>query len=470
MYDPNRQMSSRPIGNEIGCDGSIIQSHCPSVECLESERKFVTEGNLFKKLQLNGWRQFASIDIDFHDKLTVLTGANGSGKSTLLNILARHVGAERPYLSVPRRGKNGEITYFTGRLGWTAFLEKLIGPWLWKNSNQVGQLHYTDGTNSPLLVPEASGQTFAIDIPQQRDVKGMVIGSHRLMPQYQRLENMPFEGVPPDSAYQWFLSEALNRYMGSFANRSLIFHIKQALAAWAAVGEGNSIFQADPKQKEAYEGFVNVLRKILPPSLGFIDVAIRPPDVLLVTRTGEFLIDAASGGITNLIEIAALVYAASLRSDVKGKRFAVLFDEPENHLHPQLQRTLFKNLTNAFPDAQFVVATHSPFIVSSLKESNVYVLRYQEIEANSASERSRVVSAKLDHANRAGTASEILREVLGLPTTLPDWVDEELATIVQRYADKALDKTVLEALKQDLAAAGLSDLYSDALANLARKQ
>lgn len=428
------------------------------------------EDNLFKKLELSGWRQFANVHIEFHDKLTVLTGANGSGKSTILNILSRHVGAERPYLGVPRRGEDGAVTWLTGRLSWSSFWQKLFGPWAWRASDQVGQIHYTDGTATPLIVPEVGGHTFSISLPQQRDVKGMVIGSHRLMPQYQRLEHMPFEGVPPDQAYNWFISEALNRYMGSHSGRSLVFYIKQALAAWAAVGEGNSIFQADPKQKEAYEGFVEVLRKVLPPSLGFISVAIRPPDVLLVTRTGEFLIDAASGGITNLIEIAALVYGVSLRADVKGKRFAVVFDEPENHLHPQLQRTLFKNLTSAFPNAQFIVATHSPFIVSSLKDSNVYVLRYQDVESSTPSDQSRVASIKLDYANRAGTASEILREVLGLPTTLPEWVDEELSAIVARYADKSIDRSVLDALKGDLARAGLSELYSDALAGLARRQ
>ena len=86
------------------------------------------------------------------------------------------------------------------------------------------------------------------------------------------------------------------------------------------------------------------------------------PDVLLETRSGEFLIDAASGGITTLIEIAALIYGCSIREEVKGKRFVVVYDEPENHLHPELQRALFQNLTDAFPLVQFIVATHSPFI------------------------------------------------------------------------------------------------------------
>ena len=41
----------------------------------------------FKKLQLAGWRQFDSVELELHPRLTVLTGANGAGKSTLVKIL-----------------------------------------------------------------------------------------------------------------------------------------------------------------------------------------------------------------------------------------------------------------------------------------------------------------------------------------------------------------------------------------------
>src|SRR5262249_29170783 len=69
----------------------------------------------FKRLKLSNWRQFANVDIDFHSRLTVLTGANGAGKSTILNLLSRHLGVERPYFSVPTKGRDGGIIYRIGR-------------------------------------------------------------------------------------------------------------------------------------------------------------------------------------------------------------------------------------------------------------------------------------------------------------------------------------------------------------------
>lgn len=427
------------------------------------------QDRVFKRLQLAGWRQFGSIDVEFHPQLTVLTGVNGVGKSSLLNILSRHVGAERPYLSVPKRDAEGMITYIVGRITSPKWWSSVFPGWVKKPKNQVGEITYSDNLTAELHVPEAVGSSYQLHVNNQQNVYGIAISSHRPLPTYQSLPHLSFQGVQPDQAYGSFVNESNARYRGEHTGHSLIFQIKTALAAWAVMGEGNSVLQPNKAQKEAYAGFVSVLRKILPESLGFMDLSVRPPDVVMVTRSGEFLIDAASGGVVTLIELAALIYACSIRSEVAGKPFVVTIDEPENHLHPSLQRSLFPKLVEAFPKAQFITATHSPFMVSSLKNSNVYVLRYEPIGgASDETEGSRVSSIRLDHANRAGTASEILRDVLGVTTTLPQWVEADLKAIVAKYQTRKIDDVSLNELRAELQAAGLAELFSEALASLAR--
>jgi energy-coupling factor transporter ATP-binding protein EcfA2 len=425
----------------------------------------------FKKLQLSGWRQFASVDIDFHPRLTVLTGVNGVGKSTLLNILARHVGVERPYLSVPRRNKEGGFTYWIGRLTSSEWLSGAfaLSGWSQKPKNQVGEVTYSDGASAQLVVPDNVGSSYQLNFVNQQPMIGIAISSHRPLPAYRQIPNIPFTGIDPDQAYANFQNESNTHYLGQRSDQSLIFHIKSAIAAWAVMGEGNSILQPNQKQLDAYIGFTDILRKILPESLGFLELSVRPPDVVMVTKSGDFLIDAASGGVAALIEFAALIYGCSIRPDVKGRPFVVTIDEPENHLHPSLQRSLFMKLVDAFPLTQFITATHSPFIVSSLKDSNVYVLRYNTLDTvTEKTEASRVASVRLDFANRAGTASEILRDILGVPSTLPQWVETDLNRIVAKYQTRTFDETMLQQLRKELHDTGLEELFSEALAGLAR--
>lgn len=57
----------------------------------------------------------------------------------------------------------------------------------------------------------------------------------------------------------------------------------------------------------------------------------------------------------------------------------VLIDEPELHLHIRLQEVLLPSLTRMFPKIQFIVATHSPVIVSSIPNAIVLDLPSKNI-------------------------------------------------------------------------------------------
>jgi predicted ATP-binding protein involved in virulence len=60
---------------------------------------------MFKKITLQRWRQFRNIEINFHPRLTVLTGANGADKTTLLNLVSRHFGWDATFISTPNTSR-----------------------------------------------------------------------------------------------------------------------------------------------------------------------------------------------------------------------------------------------------------------------------------------------------------------------------------------------------------------------------
>ena len=59
------------------------------------------------------------------------------------------------------------------------------------------------------------------------------------------------------------------------------------------------------------------------------------------------------------------------RYDLEG---IVLIDEIETHLHVELQKDILPILTELFPNLQFIISTHSPFVLSSAKNAVIYDL------------------------------------------------------------------------------------------------
>jgi len=58
--------------------------------------------------------------------------------------------------------------------------------------------------------------------------------------------------------------------------------------------------------------------------------------------------------------------------DIQG---IVLIDEVETHLHIDLQKKILPFLTKFFPKIQFIISTHSPFILTSIDNAVVYDLQ-----------------------------------------------------------------------------------------------
>lgn len=60
----------------------------------------------------------------------------------------------------------------------------------------------------------------------------------------------------------------------------------------------------------------------------------------------------------------------------------VLVDEIETHLHLELQKKILPVLTGLFPNIQFIITTHSPFVLSSLDNAVIYDLENKTLVKN----------------------------------------------------------------------------------------
>lgn len=84
----------------------------------------------------------------------------------------------------------------------------------------------------------------------------------------------------------------------------------------------------------------------------------------------------------------------------------VLVDEIELHLHPKWQREVISYVSEIFKNVQFIVTTHSPLVIQSMQEVNLYVLRRED---------EKIVVEHSPETNFSGwTVEEILRDTMKL--------------------------------------------------------
>ena len=395
----------------------------------------------FQSLEVSQWRQFDSIEIEFHPQLTVITGANGAGKTTLLNILSQHFGWTQRFVGTPRIDRRGARRYYSGVTTESSSA----------NVN-IGKLAYDNGSVATLLVP-TEADIFDISIDPLQSVPGIYLTSHRPVYTYQKVTEIPTEVRAGNELFEQYLTNIRQYYQLNARLQSPSHRLKAALISLATFGYGNEIVTPNVDARSAFEGFSRVLESVLPADLGFQNVAIRMPEVVFETKTGDFSLDAASGGIAALLDVAWQIYMRS-RTD---STFTVLMDEPENHLHPRLQRSMLPGLLDAFPQAQFIISTHNPFVVTSVRDSNIIVLDFDD---------GKVKSTNLSSVDRSATANQVLTDVLGVPFPAPLWVEDEIGNIVNSVKDQDLSTEILAKIKHRLNLAGLGAMFPQVIDRL----
>ena len=96
-----------------------------------------------------------------------------------------------------------------------------------------------------------------------------------------------------------------------------------------------------------------------------------------------YTFQALSSGFSSIMAVYAdLITKVSLRAiDPEELTGIVMIDEIDAHLHVSLQKKILSFLTSSFPRVQFIVTTHSPFVVSSVKDAVIYDLsKLEQVE------------------------------------------------------------------------------------------
>lgn len=250
-------------------------------------------------------------------KHLILTGKNGSGKTTVLNAVAENLG-------------NREFAFES-------------------QSQHVGIRFLHDNWVTNLI---SQGEFILAHFPAKR-------GSY--LPEAKGIKSLDLKQVfeITESASQHFLQYIVNlKAQRSFAKDD---------------GENDTASGID----NWFENFTGALQKIYDdPGLELVFDRLNFNFLIRLSNEVEFDFNQLSDGYSAIISIVSelILRMEKLSPIVYDLQGLVLIDEIETHLHVDLQKKILPFLTTFFPRIQFIVTTHSPFVISSVENAVVYDL------------------------------------------------------------------------------------------------
>ena len=298
-------------------------------------------------------------------KHLILTGKNGSGKTSVLRALANHL----DYLVSNSFELKSEIekdidfckkqistysqdeAYFTKKETFQKALDKheeRLKQWI---SGAVG--NYT--SIASLREKYTCGEFILAYYGDKRDLEVKIS---------KNIEKIELKSVYPLKSYpgQDFVKYLVN------------LKTKQAFAQT----ENDPRLAAEIKQW--FERFQRILQSLYSePNLKLeFNTSTFEFNIILKNRE-PFDFNTMSMGYSAVFDIICDLIMRMEASQNYNLEGIVLIDEIESHLHVELQRKIMPILVELFPNIQFILTTHSPFILNSMNNAVVYDLETQTL-------------------------------------------------------------------------------------------
>jgi ABC-type branched-subunit amino acid transport system ATPase component len=325
------------------------------------------------RIELAGYRGFDDVTFDLRhpdgDPLPVaaIVGPNGSGKSSVLHAVSAMLSGVSPEYG-GRRFVTGDVS--GGMAEVTIAIEDEIDGdpiafTLVAQGNRV--LHWTVGGAA-----EPFSRWSAALSGSEHRATGLAVAfdAHRLLPpiEVSAVNNTRVASSPRSNA----LAPSLRR------DQTMWFRFAH-LEQWiVSLDHLRARAKADRNEPfPLWDLLVQGLDEILAPvRFEGVDEAL---DVRFATPKGSVPLAALSDGFRSVFVIVAeLILRLSMASEdpyaALDQRALCLIDEVDAHLHPRWQGQIVRGLQKMFPRVQFVVTTHSPFVVASLEPHEVFRL------------------------------------------------------------------------------------------------
>lgn len=353
-----------------------------------------------KAVQIENYRAIKALTLNLDPQLTVLHGANACGKTSILNAIAlafsprahsvgrrvdldRHIGFLH-YPQIQLVGDNGEVL---SRVEANPLAEG-VRETGWGHTNDLGQFIAGEAQTNGKLPPFVY---YDIDRAVVSSLKERKVPAH----------------ADYDHLFEWFYASE---------NEELRLQRK---------GPDSNITLGD---LDAVRWAICSMI----PGASKPHIEMGPPRLMASLEGMEFSFEQLSDGYRNVLALAAdLAWQMARAYEPPGRpspqtEAVVLIDEIELHLHPRWQQRILPDLMNTFPNAQFVVSTHSPQVLSTIRPQHVVEL---------TAENGNIVADGPASATYGAEAGEVLTSVMGVEPRPDNRFSQELGKYRRLISD-----------------------------------
>lgn len=131
-----------------------------------------------------------------------------------------------------------------------------------------------------------------------------------------------------------------------------------------------------------FKSFEGLLRRIYQDNNLQLEFNYRDYTFKICTEGKKFKFTELADGYVAILDIVAdlilRMQDENSLTRIYNKEGIVFIDEIETHLHLSLQKIIMPILTEVFPNIQFIITTHSPFVLSSMPNAVAYDLEHKK--------------------------------------------------------------------------------------------
>lgn len=377
-------------------------------------------------MELHNFRCFSDLQINFNDRLTVLVGGNGAGKSTVLEAATIAAGTLTSAIdSLTNYGIKREDAHYkyydmgSGVDVQQQFPVEIIAKGNIDNKNIVWTrtLNSAKGRSGLSSAKELTCVARGYQERMMHGDKNLILpiisyyGTGRLWAQHKDKKYDAFEKNNRSNGYIDSLDGAANdKLMMRWFQKMTIqqYQKEQVIPEYMAVCSAiQKAFLAITGYDDAKVQFNMDTNEI---DVIYYDESEKPVKMPL-----SQLSDGYRCTISLIADIAyrmALLNPQLLDKVLEETDGIVLIDEIDLHLHPKWQRRILQDLMNIFPKVQFIVSTHAPEVINSVRYESIIVLRGNQ-------------AISLTNQTYGKDVNTILREVMDVPER-PDDINDLL--------------------------------------------